>query len=1346
MIQNIIKFVFNANGSLIDKSTPSIKANTDLSNKILVVAPHANTTSVQAIYNPRATQKVFTQFMRITEMTGKDILDDSQQYFQLVQDWPVWEIEIFQNVLANISRYNSGVVGVSFKFGEYIQAVEGLEYKGTFGTSLYSTTKGDLPASATLGDYYVSDYYNFYSSNADLIFTFNEAAVWNGEKWVTGSTFNLTSLTATQTLAVEPSLIGLQLDEIDETVLNQVMAAASENSGNIVTLASEIDALQILPAVGIETIDITNWDTAYGWGDHSQEGYLTSYTETDPIYSAWDKSTGITITENQINDLQDYLVNGTSTTNIPEGTNLYYTDARADARVSLLIDSSPETLNTLNELAAALGDDPNFATTVASSLGNKVDKVSGYSLTKNDFTDNKLAEVNANTLKVSYTDSAAVALNTAKISFDSTSSTLVNSTSTKVTQIENKIIYKDVVQDTTDRYKFYLNSVDNSLYDHRILYAHLPEEILSDGNNPIQLSIDNGASYKLIANANGETTTLENSFQRGRKIIFVYESSDEKWYYVGTDQDFSILAGQGWNGETIKNNALNNMIQDTVIEDIINVISSGGSIISQKIENTIVTELTTTPTDLVFDTILRTSGDLDILELDVDGNHVLKDENVSGYRIRGNFTMVGTALATSVISTALLELYIDAVKVDEISFSAVKNQEINRIKEYDYVIPTGQSPKTLTVKATLTNGSMNLISGILAVETLWTTAGGAAAPATSYTVSLTNPTLESPDGDKIRLTDALQEMTTDIIANTAKISFDSTSSTKLGTIEEGAQVNDNVWTLLKSVTDWNPDVRQFILSTGDSGIQWSTNNLLTTAPFQTAGFMKADGDGTYSIDSSTYLTSETSHSDVLVDGDFASAGFMKTNGSGTYSIDSSTYLTSLPAHALTDHSDVTITTPSDNQFLRHNGTNWVNETVTIPTALTNTDGLTEGSTNLYYTDARADARIALLVDSSPTTLDTLNELAAALGDDPNFATTVSTALGNKADKLLTGISIVDGTISATKTVLEGLGYLEYRVNLNDAKISFDSTSSSLLASALQSETSHADVLVDGDFATAGLMTTDGSGDYSITATSTFAAAVHNHNLTGLNDVYTTGITDGQLLKWNSTLSRWQASDDNDTTPALNDVTDVTISTVATGNILQYNGSAWVNSTTLSGDYTFSGNTSFTGTTTYVNTTQLNVADNIMVLNYDVTATPTENSGIEVERGTETNKTFLWNETNDVWEADGNEIITVANNFAPITTESTTARTLALTDAGDFIKCTSASATTVTVPPNSSVAFVIGTEIIVTQYGAGAVTIAAGSGVTINALDTLVLAGQYASATLKKMGTDEWLLVGALTAA
>ena len=69
-------------------------------------------------------------------------------------------------------------------------------------------------------------------------------------------------------------------------------------------------------------------------------------------------------------------LSGKSTSNLPEGTNLYYTDARADARAQLKIDatvdSAPGTLDTLNELAAALGDDANFSTTVTNSIAAKL--------------------------------------------------------------------------------------------------------------------------------------------------------------------------------------------------------------------------------------------------------------------------------------------------------------------------------------------------------------------------------------------------------------------------------------------------------------------------------------------------------------------------------------------------------------------------------------------------------------------------------------------------------------------------------------------------------------------------------------------------------------------------------------------------------------------------------------------------------------------------------------------------------------------------------------------------------------------------------------------------------------
>ena len=73
----------------------------------------------------------------------------------------------------------------------------------------------------------------------------------------------------------------------------------------------------------------------------------------------------------------DSRIGSLSTSNLSEGTNLYYTDARADARVALIVDSAPGTLNTLNELAAALGDDANFSTTVTNSIATKLPLAGG---------------------------------------------------------------------------------------------------------------------------------------------------------------------------------------------------------------------------------------------------------------------------------------------------------------------------------------------------------------------------------------------------------------------------------------------------------------------------------------------------------------------------------------------------------------------------------------------------------------------------------------------------------------------------------------------------------------------------------------------------------------------------------------------------------------------------------------------------------------------------------------------------------------------------------------------------------------------------------------------------------
>jgi hypothetical protein len=94
---------------------------------------------------------------------------------------------------------------------------------------------------------------------------------------------------------------------------------------------------------------------------------------------------------------------------------------------------------------------------------------------------------------------------------------------------------------------------------------------------------------------------------------------------------------------------------------------------------------------------------------------------------------------------------------------------------------------------------------------------------------------------------------------------------------------------------------------------------------------------------------------------------------------------------------------------------------------------------------------------------------------------------------------------------------------------------------------------------------------------------------------------------------------------------------------------------------------------------------------------------------------------------------------------TTSYTLVLADAGKLIEMNSSSSTTVTVPPNSSVAFPVGTVIEIARIGTASATLVAGSGVTIRAPAgvPLTLRAQYSVAGMRKRATDEWVASGDL---
>ena len=113
---------------------------------------------------------------------------------------------------------------------------------------------------------------------------------------------------------------------------------------------------------------------------------------------------------------------------------------------------------------------------------------------------------------------------------------------------------------------------------------------------------------------------------------------------------------------------------------------------------------------------------------------------------------------------------------------------------------------------------------------------------------------------------------------------------------------------------------------------------------------------------------------------------------------------------------------------------------------------------------------------------------------------------------------------------------------------------------------------------------------------------------------------------------------------------------------------------------------------------------------------------------------------EVTSIDGNISI---QGFRPYSRETTTERTLALTDAGTFISAENASGTSVTIPTNASVAFTQGTEIDFIQKTAGTLEIAGDTGVTLNGTSggSVAVTAQWGGVTIKLIADDEWIAVG-----
>jgi hypothetical protein len=420
-----------------------------------------------------------------------------------------------------------------------------------------------------------------------------------------------------------------------------------------------------------------------------------------------------------------------------------------------------------------------------------------------------------------------------------------------------------------------------------------------------------------------------------------------------------------------------------------------------------------------------------------------------------------------------------------------------------------------------------------------------------------------------------------------------------------------------------------------------------------------------------------------------------------------------------------------------------------PAAPTATAGT---NTTQIATTAFVRTEVSNLIASAPTALDTLDELAAALGDDANFATTVNTALSNRV--LTTGgstVTVSTGTTIPLTIQNNGTGN-SFVVNDSSSDTTpFVIDANGNVGIGISSPSQKLDV--SGEIKASGIISGSSSDTLEL-----YAGTVFNSNLDAAIAIRgtTVGYNDGGMEFYSGGAERIRISSSGNVGIGATDlnvfsltVKGNSVSNTGNSRILAYGNTAasptelndWptpVLSLRTFGDFYLNSMLSFG----YSNDAEYKTDGSVWVFRLEDTA-----GGVTPSRVASSSTTALQLTGPGTLFFDASRI-RLRNNAvleSPIVTNAQTASySLVLSDAGKLIEINNSSATTLTIPADASVAFPVGTKIDVIQTGAGQITIA-GSGFTPNATPGLKISAQWGAASLIKRGTNSWVVIGSLAA-
>jgi len=205
----------------------------------------------------------------------------------------------------------------------------------------------------------------------------SELFIWDGTYWV-----EATSTIQGETLPDQEGNSGKFLSTDGSDTSWQTVDALPDQTGNSGKYLTTDGSIASWDDVDAATLDGQSGSYYTGYADTAESDAISSANAySDSLATNYDSSGSATTAESNANSYTDSAIytHNSDTTDVhgiadtSELATKTYADSAASTAAASLVDSAPSTLDTLNELAAALGDDPNFATTVANSIAAKAD-------------------------------------------------------------------------------------------------------------------------------------------------------------------------------------------------------------------------------------------------------------------------------------------------------------------------------------------------------------------------------------------------------------------------------------------------------------------------------------------------------------------------------------------------------------------------------------------------------------------------------------------------------------------------------------------------------------------------------------------------------------------------------------------------------------------------------------------------------------------------------------------------------------------------------------------------------------------------------------------------------------